>query len=225
MVPNLINGLQSFQAGFTRLLTGISVALPDRALVGLKAQISVLDGACRALSPWRGQGRGWEGTAVRLQSELNRAEQALAHRHAATLFSNVLLSRLIFLTPFGVLHENLNDGEDVLRVIDQEGMDGYVDILTAAINQHWAPVIMWELLRGRYVLSPHDYDDIEKGNGPSVAILVGLLAAIESDSHVEKRFRARWNAFSPQYPLEEMRERIDLVAVRYRKESRLQSLF
>jgi hypothetical protein len=224
MIPGIFHGLQGVQTGFTRLLTGISEALPDRTLVGLKAQISVLDGACRVLTPWRGEGRGWEGTAVRLQSELNRAEQALARRHAAALFSNALLSRLVFLTPFGVRDANLNHYEDVLRVIDQEGMGGYVDLLTAAINQHWAPIIMWELLRGRYVLSPHDYDDIDNCTGPSVAIVVGLLAAIESDSHVEKRFRVRWNEFSPQYPLDEVRERIDSVAVRYRKESRLQSL-
>lgn len=224
MIPGIFHGLQGFQTGFTRLLTGISEALPDRALVGLKAQISVLGGACRVLTPWRGQGRGWEGTVVRLQSELNRAEQVLARRHAAALFSNVILSRLVFLTPFGTLRENLNHREDVLRVIDQEGMDGYVDLLTAAINQHWAPVLMWERLRGNSLYDPLAYDNMDDCNGPSVAILVGLLAAIESDGHVEKRFRVRWNRFSPEYPLEEVRERIDAIAVRYRKESRLQSL-
>jgi hypothetical protein len=224
MVPSFFNGLQTFQTGMTRLVSGISESLPSRALVGLKTQIRVLDGACRLVLPLRGRGPGWEDTAIRLQNELSRAEQALAQRHAEALFSNAVLSRLVFSTPFGRRHESLSHREDVFRKIEREGMDGYVDLLVAAINQHWAPVLTWETLRGGYLPEASVYDELDDCHGPSVAIIVGVLSAIETDAHVERRFRARWNSFSPLHPLDSVRERIDVIAARYQREFRLQSL-
>jgi hypothetical protein len=198
-------------------------ALPDRAVVSLRAQIGILDGFCRVFVPWREYGKGWEGTAVRLESELGRAERDLARRHAENLFSHTILSRLIFSTPFGGFEDNLNHQEDVLRKIDREGMNGYLNLLVAAMNQHWSPILTWEMLKGR-LPGNGEYGEMDDLNGPSVAIVMGLLNAIESDGHIENRFRKRWNAFSPLHPFDTVRERMDVVLTRYRREYRLQSL-
>lgn len=222
MTPNFVSGLQMIQAGWTRLVTGVAESLPDRTVVGLRAQISFFDGFCRAFSPLRGQGKEWENTAARLESELNRAERLLARRHAENLFSNVILTRLLFETPFGRPEENLGHREDVFRKIDREGMNGYMEVLVAAINQHWAPVLMWETLRGGRF--EEEYGEMDEWQSPSVAVIVGLLRAIESDGHVEARFKERWNAFSPLYPLDTVKGRLSGFVARYSREFHSQSL-
>lgn len=223
MISPLISGLQFLQAGWGQLVTGMANRLPDRVDMSLKTQIRVLDGCYRALIPLRGFGGRWETATARLENKLSRAERTLARHHAENLFSNELLCRLIFSTPFGSISDDLCRKEAVFEKIDRDGMDGYLEILVAAINQHWAPIYMGEILRGRNLME-RGYNEMDDCQGPSVAIVLSLLNAISADPHIEARFQRRWNAFCPLYPIETVRERMAGVSSRYQKEYQSQSL-
>src|SRR5262249_32667668 len=122
-------------------------------------------------------------------------------------------TRLLFSSSFGRLEEALLGQEDVFRKIDSQGMEGYLEFLTAALNQHWAPLLLWETLRGRY---PGDAEAQDEEQSPSAILVAGLLSPLDSDPCIAFRFQVRWAKFSPRYSLETVRDRTGDVLLRFR---------
>jgi hypothetical protein len=201
MMPAFFSGLEALQSGVSQVLW---LAASGREELSLRAQIAVLGGLGRFLSPSEGYGRRLQETAARFRGDLQRSEQALARSHAERLFSDAVFNKILFSSGFGRVEESLLGREDVFRKIDAEGMGGYLEFLVAVLNQHWAPLLLWETLRGRYSEDPAVQDEEHR---PSAVLIAGLLNTIDSDRRIAFRFQVRWKKFSPRYPLETVRDR------------------
>ncbi len=158
----------------------------------------------------------FEEVAIKVQTAITHAEQSLALGHVENLFSDPDLMRLVFACDFGRPDEHLKRKEDVLAKIEGSGLDGYLEFLVSILNQHWAPVVSLESLRGRFAQGI-DEEMLEEHQG-SVVLILGLLSAIERDSHIGMRFRDRWREFSPSHTLEEVRSTAESALYRKKDE-------
>ena len=85
--------------------------------------------------------------------------------------------------------EDLRHKEGVIAKIEREGIDGYLEFLVIALNQHWASVYMVESLRGKFEQSLDEEEEHRK----RVQSIQGILRVIDEDWLIRRRFRRRWD--------------------------------
>jgi len=154
----------------------------------------------------------FDEAVVRVRAELRQAERSLARGHVDLLFSDPELLKRLFEVPFGRPDENLSRKKDVLDKVEREGLEGYLEFLISALNQHWAPVAVFEIVQEK--MGADVDDEMRQEHLSSISLVMGLLAAIERDAWIRSRFRKRWNLFAPEQSLEAIRETLSRAASR-----------
>jgi hypothetical protein len=151
----------------------------------------------------------------KVRSELRTAETTAARDHFELFFSSEpSIWKDLLSVPFGRPEEGpFQCKSDVLQKIESQGLHGYLELLVAAVNQHWSPVAMFDT----FTIDFEAYDnEAVREHLNSVQLVAGVLDFIERDPWVMNRFRSRWEEEMPRHPFEGIRATLLRAVIRWK---------
>lgn len=157
--------------------------------------------------------RAW--VSEKVKSELRYAGITAARHHFELFFaSEPSLWQGILSVNFGRPDDAIfRCKSEILEKIDRKGLHGYLELLVAAVNQHWSTAILFET----YAVDANVCDDdAVKEHLSSLQLVAGVLDFIERDPWVMARFRSHWERTMPRHPLDGLRATVLQAVIRWK---------